>query len=155
MQAEFVRELFTLCHEEGLHTCLDTSGCILNESTEALLDVTDRVLLDVKYTSDELYRRYVGCSMQTPMAFLNYLRERHIPTTVRQVIIPTINDSEEQILELKTLLGNYSNVDTVELLPFRKICQVKYDKLGIPFPMAHIPEPTKGSMFRLESRLLC
>jgi len=40
-------------------------------------------------------------------------------------------------------------VDKVELLPFRKICQVKYDNMDIPFPFSHIPEPTRETMEKL------
>ena len=94
LQADFVRELFSLCKHEGIHTCLDTSGSILNADVKALLDVTDRVLLDVKYTDDSLYQQHVGCSLSVVLDFLSYLDEKKIPTTLRQVIIPTLNDSE-------------------------------------------------------------
>lgn len=150
LQAEFVAELFRLCHDAGLNTCLDTSGCILNDKTKAVLEHTDRVLLDIKYTSDDDYRAYVGCSIDTPMAFLDYLAEQGIPTTLRQVIIPTVNDSEEQVANLRRIAASHSNVDKVELLPFRKICQVKYDNMGIEFPFGTLPEPTKAQMSRLE-----
>ena len=149
LQADFVRNVFELCHESGLNTCLDTSGCILNHKVRALLDVTDRVLLDIKYTTDALYRENVGCSIDTPMAFLDYLCEKNIPTTVRQVIIPTQNDSDESILSLKKIVDTHPNVDKVELLPFRKICQVKYDNMNINFPFGNIPEPQKELMAHL------
>ena len=48
LQTEFIKELFALAHEQGLHTCLDTSGCILNDKVKDLLSVCDRVLLDIK-----------------------------------------------------------------------------------------------------------
>ena len=92
MQADFVKEVFTLCHEKGIHTCLDTSGCLLTEEVKEVLSVTDRVLLDIKYTSEEDYRRYVGSSLVQTMAFLSHLNEKGIPTTLRQVILPTLND---------------------------------------------------------------
>ena len=149
LQADFVRNVFELCHESGLNTCLDTSGCILNHKVRALLDVTDRVLLDIKYTTDALYRENVGCSIDTPMAFLDYLLEKNIPTTVRQVIIPTQNDSDESILSLKKIVDTHPNVDKIELLPFRKICQVKYDNMNIEFPFGNIPEPQKELMAHL------
>ena len=151
MQADFVREIFELCHESGLNTCLDTSGCILNDKVKALLEITDRVLLDIKYTTDSLYRENVGCPIDTPMAFLDYLCEKNIPTTIRQVIIPTKNDNEENILALSDIVSAHASVDKVELLPFRKICQVKYDKMGLEFPFGNIPEPTKEKMNELEA----
>ena len=150
LQAAFVQRLFELCHEAGLNTCLDTSGCMLTEAVKALLAHTDRVLLDVKYTTDADYRAYVGCGMGTPLEFLDYLEAQRIPTTLRQVIIPTVNDSEGQVLALRRIAEAHTNVDKVELLPFRKICQVKYDRMGMEFPFAHIPEPSKADMSRLE-----
>jgi pyruvate formate lyase activating enzyme len=153
LQAEFVKEIFELCHAQGINTCLDTSGCILSDKVKEMLAVTDRVLLDIKYTSDSLYHENVGCSIDTPLAFLGYLREHNIPTTLRQVIIPTKNDNAENILALKSIVADHKNVDKVELLPFRKICQVKYDKLQIPFPFGNIPEPTKEKMCELEALL--
>ena len=136
-----------------MNTCLDTSGCILTDEVKELLSHTDRVLLDIKYTSDADYRKYVGCGIATPLAFLDYLETEKIPTTLRQVIIPSVNDNEEQVLALRRIAKSHSNVDKVELLPFRKICQVKYDSLGIKFPFAHMPEPTKAQMSRLEQLL--
>ena len=153
LQAEFVTELFKLCHEAGLNTCLDTSGCILTPAVKTLLTHTDRVLLDIKYTTDADYYAYVGCGMATPMAFLDYLTEQSIPATLRQVIIPSVNDTEEQVAVLGRIAAAHPNVDKVELLPFRKICQVKYDSLGMEFPFAHFPEPTKERMQLLEQAL--
>jgi pyruvate formate lyase activating enzyme len=153
LQAEFAKEFFRLCKEAGLHTCLDTSGCILSSEVKALLDVTDRVLLDVKYTTEEAYRENVGCSMSAPLAFLEELTKKRIPVTLRQVIIPSVNDDKEQILRLKEIVDTHPVIDKVELLPFRKICRVKYDNMGIPFPFGHLPEPTAEDVRRLEELL--
>lgn len=154
LQAKFAFEVFSLCHNENINTCLDTSGNILNEDVKKLLSVCDRVLLDVKYTEDKLYRENVGCSMDLPLEFLAYLNSINIPTTLRQVIIPGINDNEENIKKLKDIAGDFPCVDKIELLPFKKICQTKYDNMGIDFPFAHIPTPDKKTMENLNSLLL-
>ena len=153
LQADFAREVFALCREQGIHTCLDTSGCLLNDSVRALLGVTDRVLLDIKYTNDTDYRRYVGCSLDAPLNFLAYLEGQSVPTTLRQVIIPSLNDTKESILALRDIARVHACVDGVELLPFRKMCQVKYDGMGIDFPFGHLDEPSRDCMAELE-RLL-
>ena len=146
LQAKYVREVFALCHSEGIHTCLDTSGCVLTDEVKAVLDVTDRVLLDVKYTTEEDYRKYVGCTLTQVLDFLAYLDEKGIPTTLRQVTIPTLNDTAESVENLREIAAKHPCVDGVELLPFRKMCQTKYDEMGIPFPFAHLPEPTAEQM---------
>ncbi len=149
LQAEFAKEVFSLCKESGINTCLDTSGSLLNDDIKALLALTDRVLLDIKYTNNEDYKKYVGCALTAPLEFLDYLNTKKIPTTLRQVIIPTLNDNEDNILKLKEIKDSHSNVDKVELLPFKKICQVKYDNMGVSFPFANLPEPDKELMDNL------
>lgn len=153
IQSEFVTELFRLCHKEGINTCLDTSGYILNDKVKSLLSVTDRVLLDIKYTDAESYRLYVGSKLNDTLSFLDYLNLQSVPVTLRQVIIPSLNDNEENILKLKVIKEKYRCIDKIELLPFKKICQVKYDKMGIDFPFAHISEPNKETMAKLENML--
>lgn len=153
LQAEFLHMLFDECHRQGINTCLDTSGSLINEHVRALLGVTDRVLLDIKYTTDEKYRRYVGCGMEKPLEFLSLLEQKKIPTTVRQVTIPSLNDTEEDIAELKKICLKYPCIDKIELLPFKKICKVKYEHLGIPFPFDKFPTPTNEKMLMLEGLL--
>ena len=153
LQPKFCREVFTLCHNEGINTCLDTSGSIFNDSVAQLLKITDRVLLDIKYTEDILYRENVGCSFDKVLEFLSILGSMSIPTTLRQVIIPTLNDSEENIQRLADIAQKHPCVDKTELLPFRKICKVKYDNMKLKFPFDDIPEPNCEKMEHLK-RLL-
>jgi len=150
MQAAFAKEVFSLCHDAGINTCLDTSGCLLNDEVRALLEETDRVLLDFKYTEETAYRENVGCSMAAVEQFLAYLNEKRIPTTLRQVIIPTVNDTAENVKKLKAIAAQYPCVDGVELLPFRKICQTKYDQLGLQFPFGHLPEASAEQIKKLQ-----
>ncbi|MBR2454852.1 MAG: pyruvate formate lyase-activating protein [Clostridia bacterium] len=153
LQPQFCYETFKLCHAKGINTCLDTSGNILNDNIKKLLGETDRVLLDIKYTENDLYLENVGCSLEKPLEFLYYLNEQKIPTTIRQVIIPTINDNQNNIQKLNKIVENHSCVDKVELLPFKKICQTKYDNMKIEFPFEHIPTPTKEMMNKLNELL--
>lgn len=153
LQAEAAYELLRLCKEAGINTCIDTSGAVMNESVKKLLSVTDRVLLDIKYTNDVDYRKNVGCSMNSVMDFLGYIDSQAIPTTLRQVIIPTLNDTEENITRLISVRNSHSCVDSVELLPFRKLCETKYDNLGISFPLYEVPEPTKELMDKFNMML--
>ena len=153
LQSKFIFELFSLCKEKGINTCLDTSGSILNNDAKNLLKVTDRVLLDVKYVDNDKYLKHVGCKLDNVIEFLAYVNELNIPVTVRQVIIPTINSDVESVTKLKDLVKQFPSVDKIELLPFKKICEVKYKKMGIPFPFESIPTPTEELMQQLNAIL--
>ncbi len=149
LQAEFVKETFSVLKKQGINTCLDTSGSILNESVLNLLDVTDRVLLDIKYTDEINYLKHVGCNLKKVLDFLSVLNEKNIPTTLRQVIIPTLNDDRENILRLKGIAKEHKCVDKIELLPFKKICTVKYEQMKLDFPFKDFLTPTREKMDEL------
>ena len=153
LQAKDAYELLTLCKENGINTCIDTSGAVMNNDVRKLLSVTDRVLLDIKYTNEEDYLENVGCSMKAVINFLEQLDALSIPTTLRQVIIPSLNDSIGNIEKLKEIRDTYKCVDSIELLAFHKMCETKYQNLGISFPLAETPEPTKEKMAELNSLL--
>ncbi len=144
MQADFVRELFELCKKEGIHTALDTSGCIWNDKVEKLLSVTDLCLLDYKMTNDADYLRYTKCEKKAVDKFLGELQSRGVDTWLRQVIVKGINDNAESVKYLYDVAGSHPCVKKVELLKFRKLCAPKYENLGIKFPFGDI-EPTSDS----------
>lgn len=148
-QPKFAAEIFKICRKKNIHTCLDTSGYTLNDDIKELLRYTDLVMLDIKYTNAEDYERFAGGSFTETLEFLEYLNSQNIPTWIRQVIIPTLNDTEENILKLKEITGKYPCIQKVELLPFRKICQTKYDNLKLEFPLKETPEPSKEKMQQL------
>lgn len=150
LQSEFVAELFSRCKEAGISTALDTSGCCWYPAVERLLEVTDLVLLDVKYMNEEDYRRYTGGSFAQTLRFLDALEQRNLPTWLRQVVIPSLNDSKESVDKLRALAQTYHCVKKAELLPFRKLCLSKYETMGLTFPLADFPECTPEHIKELE-----
>ncbi|MBQ2793950.1 MAG: pyruvate formate lyase-activating protein [Clostridia bacterium] len=149
LQAEFFTKLSLLLKERGLHIALDTSGCMLGEGVMRLLDVVDLVLLDVKFDSEDDYFRNTGGSFLQTVAFLDELKRRGIPTWIRRVIVPELNDTVEDMLRLRELITRYPNIEKVELLPFRKLCLEKYRELGIDFPLEDTPEASEAKIREL------
>lgn len=135
MQADFVYELFSLCKKEGIHTALDTSGCVRTLKTDKLLDVTDLCLLDYKMTNAQDYKNYTLCEKHRVDEFLSELDKRGISTWLRQVIVKGINDDLHSVQTLYDTANVHSCVKKVELLKFRKLCISKYENLGIEFPL--------------------
>ena len=153
VQAEFFSELARLLKQGGLHIALDTSGAILNGATLELLGLVDLVLLDVKFTSEDDYLRYTGGTLSATLEFLSVLEERKLPTWIRHVVVPGINDTDGDIRRLGELLSPYSCIEKIELLPFRKLCLEKYGALGIPFPLRDTPEMNEARLSELEKAL--
>lgn len=141
MQAEFLTLLFDrLKQRDDLHTAIDTSGCVLNEQVKRLLERTDLVLLDYKYTDPAEHIKYTGGELAKTTEFLDYLESISKKTWIRHVLIPGINDNDESVKQIFDLRNKYSCIERIELLPFRKLCLEKYQELDIPFPLENTPE---------------
>ena len=150
LQADFVAELFSACHDRGINTALDTSGCIYNEKVEHLLKLSDLVILDYKYTNSCDYEKYVGMEKEKVDFFLEKLEQMKKDIWIRQVIIPSLNDNDESVLKLFELEKKYSCIKKIELLPFRKLCIEKYSEQGLEFKFKDIPEASGEIIKRLE-----
>ena len=151
MQAEFFCSISKKLKDAGLHIALDTSGCILNEKVKALLELVDLVLLDIKFNSEDGYKKGCGGSLGVTLNFLDFCHKSNIPVWIRQVVIPEINDTEADVLKLISLIEPYREIiKKVELLPFKKLCLEKYEAVGIPFPLANTPELPATKLEKLQ-----
>lgn len=140
LQAEWICRLASLLREEGIGYVLDTSGTVpLTEWVREALAGAQEVLLDLKFWSEESYLRYTGRGLSPVMDTLRYLNERGIPTVIRTVIVPGINDREEILSAYVSLLEGISCVKRYELLGFHTMGFFKYEQLGIANPLARTP----------------
>ena len=139
LQAEFFGELAKELKREGLHIAIDTCGEIYNEKVRELIELVDLVLLDVKMTTEEDYLKYTGGSLEKTLEFLSELDRMGKEVWIRHVIVPGINDNEQDVLALKEILKPYSCIKKVELLPFKNLCKEKYKMLGIDFLLDDTP----------------
>ena len=135
LQAEFVKEFFLLCKEEGIHTALDTSGAIITERALNALDNTDLVLLDVKSIDAVQHKELTGVKMNNTLKCLEYLEENNIPTWVRHVIVPGWTDNDTLLKKLADFLSPYQCVEKVELLPYHDMGTRKYEQMGLEYSL--------------------
>ena len=135
VQAPFVREYFRLCTEDGLHTALDTSGIICTPQAFSVLDYTKLVMLDIKTFNAKLHPILTGVEGKNTFRFLEELESRNIPTWIRHVVVPGLTDNEEDLIALGKFVASYRNVEKIEVLPYHTMGAVKYQKLGISYPL--------------------
>lgn len=148
-QPEFVTELFSLLRREGVHTALDTSGICDLSRAEEVLRCTDLVLADLKFLTAEDYRAYCGADFERVLDFLALTERMSVPLWIRHVVVPGLTDGEQHIRRVAQAARRYSNLQKIELLPFRKLCLEKYRALDIPFPLESTPEMGEEALERL------
>ena len=140
-QPFFTRALLEAAKDIGLHTAVDTSGFLGRKASDALLDATDLVLLDIKAGTDEMHRAITGRPLGPTLEFARRLAERRTPVWVRYVLVPGYTDAPEQFERVAAIAAELGNVERVDVLPFHKLGAPKYDALGIEFPLADTPTP--------------
>lgn len=152
-QSEFVAALFAALRAEGFHTALDTAGAGDKAGARRVLAHTDLLLADLKFTTEEEYRRCAGGSLAHTLAFLDLAREMGVPLWLRHVVVPGLTDGAEHAARFAALCRRYGNLQRVELLPFHKLCLEKYRAMGLPFPLEETPEAGPEHLRRLQEAL--
>lgn len=153
LQWEFVTELFSRLQNAGIHTALDTAGIGDPKGSLSVLRHTNLVLCDLKFASDTDYQAYCGGSLNDVLRFLKMTEEQNVSLWIRHVVVPGLNDSEEDILKIASLASRFSNLEKIELLPFRKLCVSKYEAMGLPFRLKDSPECPDSRIKELYERI--
>ncbi|WP_119167059.1 pyruvate formate-lyase-activating protein [Algihabitans albus] len=153
VQPDFTRALFQAAKLWGLTTALDTSGFLGARADDALLEVTDLVLLDIKSWDPETYRDVTGVALQPTLDFARRLAKRGTPLWLRFVLVPGLTDSDENVRGLATFARSLPNVDRIEVLPFHKMGEAKWRALGRSYQLFETPEPTADQIERVRALL--
>ena len=151
-QPEFLLECLKLCKEKNIHTALDTAGVGIGEYDE-ILKYTDLVILDVKSTEEEEYKKLTGQPMKAFYNFLNACQNQGNKLWLRQVIVPNFNDNKESVLRLKRFAKKLKNVEKIELLPYKNIAKEKYKNLGIVYRLEGVEDMDEEKCKELEKLL--
>lgn len=156
-QPDFVAALFRAAHaapDGRIHTCLDTSGATFSAARAArfsdLLDETDLVLLDIKTSDAAGHESLCGLPASHALELGDELARRRVPTLVRHVVVPGLTDSEEEVAGVGRIIGDWDNVVGLDLLPYHTMGTVKYERLGIPYPLEGVSamEPARAKELR-------
>lgn len=142
MQPEFVREIFQACHGEEIHTALDTSGYVNLEVAKPVLDHTDLVLLDIKSFDPTIYKKVTNVSLEPTLNFARYLNEINKPTWIRFVLVPHLTDPIHNVQGLADFIAPFKNVEKVEVLPFHKMGEYKWEQLGYDYQLKQTEPPS-------------
>jgi len=139
-QARFVSTLFECCHEEGLHTTLDTSGHGRQADLEMVLDNTDLVLFDLKLMDPGAHIATVKASNDPIHRNARVVVERGIPMIVRIPLIPDLTDTDENIEAIADFVGDLDPGLPVNILPYHRMGMGKYKMLDREYKLADLTQ---------------
>jgi pyruvate formate lyase activating enzyme len=149
LQSQFLIELLDECGKRRIHRAVDTAGLA---NTEIILEVakrTDLFLYDLKLMDSEKHREWVGVPNEKILENLKLLAETGVKIIIRIPMIGGVNDDEENMKATARFVAELSGEKKeVNLLPYHKIAQTKYQKLGRPEEFQLLEEPTKEAQMQ-------
>ena len=150
MQPAFVSRVFHAAKEMGVHTCLDTSGFLNRNYTDAMIEDIDLCLLDVKSGDEETYHRVTGGVLAPTIEFGQRLAAAGKKIWVRFVLVPGLTDAEENVENVARICETFGDaVEHIDVLPFHQLGRPKWHELRIPYPL----EDAKGPDAKLRARV--
>ncbi|MDR0751514.1 MAG: radical SAM protein [Christensenellaceae bacterium] len=153
-QAEFVLDTTTILKASNINVAIDSSISVLNESVISLYQSLDFVIADLKFHSPELYKSECKFDcFETVIKSLSYLHKSNIPVILRTVIIPTINDTIEDINAYFDLIKDFKNITCYELKPFHTMGFGKYEDMRIYNPYQNLPDADMSVVAMLQTHL--
>jgi pyruvate formate lyase activating enzyme len=152
MQHKFVLKLFSAARAMRIHTALDTNGYLGDRLTDEDLETIDLVLLDLKSWDQERHRHVTGSDNGPVLSFARRLAARKRAVWIRFVLVPGLTDDLSDIEHLAEFAGGLGNVERVDVLPFHKMGEPKWEKLGLDYKLRAVEPPAKGLVDLVRSK---
>lgn len=133
----FLRELFRLCHENGLTTLMDSNGMIPFPKDD-FFSLCDGVMLDIKSWDEEVYHHLTGYSNQVVKENLKYLSAIDRIQELRIVCVPGRVDVKACIDGIKKTIGDKIKTTHLKLITFRN--------MGVKGELSSLSSPTREEM---------
>ena len=139
VQLAFTRRIFAGAKELGLHTAIETSGFLGDRADESYLSNIDLVLLDIKSSDPDTYRRVTGRDLAPTLRFAERLASLSKPVWVRFTLVPGETDDHANVDGIARFVAPMKNVEWVEVLPFHQLGAFKWQKLGLQYKLDDRP----------------
>ena len=146
MQADFALALTEACREQGIGVAIETSMAIYRPD---LLSQMSLIMVDIKLWDDARHREYTGVSNAAILENLRKADTLGVPILVRTPVIPTVNDTAEEITAIRDFVKTLKNAVGYELLPYHPFGLDKAAAMGLTMP--RFAEPTKEHMEMLKT----
>lgn len=149
-QPEFAAELLRRYkHEEkGGHTAVETCGFVAWPVIERVAPDVDLFLYDLKHLDPEEHRRLTGQGNRLVLENARRLAAAGHGLVMRLPLIAGVNDGCEQLEAAADFILSLPGVRRLDLLPYHRLGEPKYRRLGKTYALEGEPALTDGQVAR-------
>ncbi|MBQ4154380.1 MAG: glycyl-radical enzyme activating protein [Clostridia bacterium] len=148
-QPDFAVALLRAAKENGLSTAIESTAAAPIETIRKLLPYLDHYLMDIKHTNPEKHKEFTGRDNRLMLENARHLAKEARHLVIRVPVIPTFNDTVEEISAIAAYVSEIMPGGEIHLLPYHRLGSDKYKGLGREYKMEHISPPTDEHMEKL------
>lgn len=148
-QPEFAAALLRAAKEYGFNTAIESTACAPMETVRLLLPHLDHFLMDIKHIDSVKHKEFTGRDNAMILENAKLLAKEAKHLIIRVPVIPTFNDTPEEIGMIARFVADMMPGGELHLLPYHRLGMDKYKGLGREYTMAHIEPPADEKMQQL------
>jgi len=153
-QPEFATALLKVCKEYGIHTAMESTGYADYEVISKYLPYLDVFLMDIKHMDNKKHEAFTTKTNELILSNAKKIGESGVELIIRVPVVPTFNDSLDEIKAIANFAKNLPNVEELHLLPYHRLGQDKYEGLNRDYELKHIEPLSNEEMERLLQAVL-
>ena len=150
-QPEFARDLLRAAKESGITTAMESMACAKYEVIDSLLPYLDQYLMDIKHMDTMKHKKFTGESNELMLENAKKIgMSNKTELSIRIPIVPTFNDSPEEVAAIAKFAEQIGNVVRIYLLPYHRLGQDKYEGLNRIYMLEELRPPSNERMLHLK-----
>ena len=159
-QHRFAKALLKECKACGLHTAVESTANASFDKIEEVLPYIDLYLMDIKHMDSAKHKEFTGVGNELILENANKIAKSGAKLVIRTPVVPTFNDTAEEIRAISRFAKTLQGVEEHHLLPYHRLGQDKYAGLGRNYALKDLLPPSQEKMEYLlsvaeESGLKC
>jgi pyruvate formate lyase activating enzyme len=139
VQLAFTKRILAGAKKMGLHTAIETSGFLGDRADDSFLSVVDLVLLDIKSSNPDTYRKVTSRDLAPTLRFAERLASIGKPAWVRFTLVPGQTDDPANVEGIAKFVAPMKNVEWVEVQPFHQMGAFKWEAMKLDYKCADTP----------------
>jgi pyruvate formate lyase activating enzyme len=149
VQLAFTKRILAGARRMGLHTAIQTSGFLGDRADESFLSEVDLVLLDIKSSDPQTYRRTTERDVAPTLRFAERLAALAKPVWVRFTLVPGETDDPANVGGIARFVAPMKNVHWVEVQPFHQMGSFKWKAMGLEYKLENTQPPSRDLVNRV------
>jgi pyruvate formate lyase activating enzyme len=149
VQLAFTKRILAGAKKMGLHTAIETSGFLGDRANDSFLSFVDLVLLDIKSSNPDTYRKVTSRDLAPTLRFAERLASIGKPAWVRFTLVPGQTDDPANVEGIAKFVAPMKNVEWVEIQPFHQMGAFKWKAMNLEYKCADTTAPTHDLINRV------